>query len=203
VVDVNWNGVVTSSGSVSSGGSLTVSKTLNTPTTATVTVTPQNNQTASFTVSPNCVTPLTITVFKCVINSSIDSGSLIHVEYGWTDSQTISPIDTDQITMGSNPNLFSSFQSQTGVRSVGVYPYNGASLNMRVHKMSTDDYDWKYPNDNFKYLSSNTLYANDLSGVSSILSQATTIPNGQVSNPANTTIQEATVTSPTIFVANG
>lgn len=203
VVDVNWNGVITSSGSVSSGGSLTVSKTLNTPTTATITVTPQNNQTASFTVSPNCVTPLNITVFKCVINSSIDSGSLIHVEYGWSDSQTISPIDTDQITMGSNPNLFSSFQSQTGVRSVGVYPYNGASLNMRVHKMSTDDYDWKYPNDNFKYLSSNTLYANDLSGVSSILSQATTIPNGQVSNPANTTIQEATVTSPTFSLPTG
>ena len=161
-----------------------------------VTVTPSGGS-ASWTVQPKCVPPLNITVFKCVINSNIDSGELIHVEYGWSDSQTISPIDTDQITMGSNPQVFSYFQSQTGVRSVGVYPYNGASLNMRINKMATDTYDYKFPNDNFKFLSTNTLYANTISDVSTLLGLASTIPNGFVTNPTGTNIREATVTPAT------
>lgn len=192
-VQINWNGTIVSSGNVTTGGSITISKTAATPTTAVVTVAPPTNTTASFSVNPTCITPLNITVYKCVINSNIDSGSLIHVEYGWSDSQTTSPIDTDQITMGSNPDVFSYFEGQTGVRSVGVYPYNGASLNMRVDKKATDDYNWKYPNDNFKFLSTNTLYGNNTTDVGAILAAATLIPNSLVSNPTGTNIREATV----------
>ena len=103
---------------------------------------------------------------------------------GGTDANTISPIDTDQITMGSDNTVFSFYQAQTGVRSVGVFPYNGANLNMRVNKLATDDYDWAYPNDNFKFLSSNTLYQNNSTDVATLLSLAATIPNADVSNPA-------------------
>mgnify|MGYP004448627163 FL=1 len=194
---ITWSGNTVSSGvQTNTTSSITISKTTNTPTTAVVTVTPSGGS-ASWTVQPKCVPPLNITVFKCVINSNIDSGELIHVEYGWSDSQTISPIDTDQITMGSNPQVFSYFQSQTGVRSVGVYPYNGASLNMRINKMATDTYDYKFPNDNFKFLSTNTLYANTISDVSTLLGLASTIPNGFVTNPTGTNIREATVTPAT------
>ena len=35
-------------------------------------------------------------------------------------------------------------------------------------------YDWGYPNDNFKYLSSNTLYANNQADIASLLAAATT-----------------------------
>ena len=193
---VLYNGSTSTTGAVSNSTvTLSVLKATNTPTTAVVTVTP--TATASWTVKPKCVPPVNITVFKCVINSNIDSGELISVEYGWSDVQTISPIDTDQITMGPNPQIFSYFQSQTGVRSVGVYPFNGASLNMRINKMATDTYDYKFPNDNFKFLSSNTLYSNTVSDVSTLLGLASTIPNSFVSNPTGTNIREATVTPAT------
>jgi hypothetical protein len=190
-VSITWNGNTVSSGNVTTDGSVTIAKTSTSPNTALVTVTPTG--TSTFSVTPVCVPEQTITVFKCVINSNINSGSLIHVEYGWSDSTTISPIDTDQITMGSNDLVFSSFEGQTGVRSQGVYPYNGASLNMRVNKLATDDYDWKYPNDNFKFLSSNTLYANTTADVATLLAAASEIPNASVTNPTGTVIQQATV----------
>ena len=193
---ISWNGTSASSGVVTdSNVTVTLAKTSNTPTTAQISVIPDG--TATWTVAPECITPLNITVIKCAINSNINSGNLIHVEYGWTDATTISPIDTDQITMGSDNTIFSFYQAQTGVRSVGVFPYNGANLNMRVNKLATDDYDWAYPNDNFKFLSSNTLYENTVSDVSTLLSLAATIPNADVSNPAGTNIQEATVGSAT------
>ena len=190
-VSVKWNNNTVSSGNVTTDGSVTVAKTLTSPTTAVVTVTPSGK--ASFAVTPNCVPEQLITVFKCVINSNIDSGSLIHVEYGWTDTTTISPIDTDQITMGSNDLLFSFFESQTGVRSQGVYPYDGSSLNMRINKLATDDYNFKYPNDNFKFLSSSTLYGNTTADVAALLAAAAEIPNASVSNPTGTEIRQATV----------
>ena len=195
--EINWNSnTVTSGVETDTSGTITINKTTNTPTTAIVTVTPSGGS-ASWTVQPKCIDPINITVFKCVINSNIDSGDLIHVEYGWSDSQTISPIDTDQVTLGSNPQVFSYFQSQTGVRSVGVYPYDGASLNMRINKLATDNYDFKFPNDNFKFLSTNTLFANTASDVSTLLGLASTIPNSFVSNPTGTNIREATVTPST------
>ena len=193
---ISWNGTAASSGVVTnSSATVTLAKTLNTPTTAQISVQPNNS--ASWTVQAKCVEPLNITVVKCVINSVSDAGSLIHVEYGWSDNQTISPIDTDQITMGNNSNLFSFYQAQTGVRSVGVYPYDTASLNMRINKMATDDYDFKFPNDNFKFHSSNTLYQNNTSDVTTLLGLASTIPNAQVSNPTGTNIREATVSPAT------
>ena len=195
-ISIVWDGNSASSGLVSNAsGTVTINKTTNTPTTAVVTVTPSGN--ASWTITPKCVPPVNLTIFKCVINSNIDSGELIHVEYGWSDSQTISPIDTDQITMGSSSTVFSYFQSQTGVRSVGVYPYNGASLNMRINKLATDSYDFKFPNDNFKFLSTNTLYANTVSDVATLIGLASTIPNASVTNPTGTNIREATVTPST------
>jgi hypothetical protein len=63
--------------------------------------------------------------------------------------------------------------------------------------MATDTYDYKFPNDNFKFLSSNTLYSNTVSDVSTLLGLASTIPNSFVSNPTGTNIREATVSPAT------
>ena len=193
---ISWNGTAASSGVVTnSSTTVTLAKTSGSPTTAQISVQP--NGSASWAVTPQCVPPLEITVVKCVINSNIKSGSLIHVEYGWSDTTTISPIDTDQITMGSDSTIFSYYETQTGVRSVGVYPYDGASLNMRINKLATDDYDFTFPNDNFKFLSSNTLYQNNASDVATLLSLAATIPNADVTNPTGTNVREATVSPST------
>tara|TARA_R110002050_G_scaffold150238_3_gene276925 strand:+ start:4234 stop:9033 length:4800 start_codon:yes stop_codon:yes gene_type:complete len=186
-----WNGVTFTTGQVSGTGNLTIAKTATSPTTAVITVTP--NGAATYTIIPKCVQTTSITVVKCVISSNFDGGNNTHVEYKWDDGVTISPVDSDGVELGSNSQIFSFFDSQTGNRSQGVYPYDGADLTMRINKLATDNYNWEYPQDNFRYLSSTTLYTNTPSSVAALLAASTTIPNSLVVNPTGTTINQATV----------
>ena len=79
-------------------------------------------------MTPNCPDETTLTVVQVVLNSSDAAGDQIHVEYGWSDTQTISPIASTQSTFGSNSTVASTFFSQTGVRSLGVFPYQGSNF---------------------------------------------------------------------------
>jgi len=182
-IKVVWNGTVYNSGTVTGSGTFTFTKTAATPTSAIITITPI--QTATGYVTPKCVNPVPITVVKCLINSNTDNGETIHVEYLWGDGTTISPVDSDLATLGSVDTVFSFYNSQSGIRSQGVFPYHGVDLTIRVNKVNFDTYDWSYPSDNFKYLSSNTLYTNTPANVAALLAAATTVPNGNVTAPTN------------------
>ena len=196
IVSAVWNGNNFTTGVVTGTGTLQINKTTTSPTNAIITVTPQGGAAATFSVQPKCVEGISITVVKCVINSNFESGSTTHVEYKWEDGSTISPVDSDGVTLGSDSLTFSFYELQTGIRSQGVYPYNGASLTMRVNKLVTDNFEWSYPQDNFRFLSSNTLYNNTATDVAALLAASTTIPNSLVVNPSGTVINQATV-SPT------
>ena len=181
---VTWNAIATNSGVVTGSGTFTWNKPAQSPTTAEIKVYPQGGASVSYDLTPDCIDELAITVIKCVINSASSSGQTIHAEYQWSDSSAISPTDSSSAVFGSNNNVFSLYESQTGIRSQGVFPYNGANLKMTSNKINYDDYDWIYPNDNFRFLSSNTLYQNTVSDVAALLAAASTIPNAMVTNPS-------------------
>ena len=181
-ISVLWNGVTTTSATLTGSGTFSFNKTLNSPSNATVTFTAITA--ASFTVTADCVSSTDITVIKIVMNSPEQSGEFIHAEYLWEDTANISPVDSDLAELGSSNLVASSYDAQTGVRSLGVFPYDGIDLTLRSNKINFDTYDWGYPNDNFKYLSSNTLYANNQANIASLLAAATTVPNGSVTNPS-------------------
>ena len=199
-ISVLWNGVTTSSGSVTGSGSFTWSKTATSPSTAQITVTPDSIG-ASAILTPDCIAEVNITVIKAVINTPNDSAETIHLEYSWADSTSVSPVDSDLAVLGSNSQIFSEYFQQTGVRSQGVFPYDGINLTVRLNKVNFDTYDWTYPSDNFKYLSSNTLYANTTTDVNTLLGLATTIPNSDVSTPSPG-LKQATVNSLSLPAGN-
>tara|TARA_B100000767_G_C19777477_1_gene543541 strand:+ start:3813 stop:8600 length:4788 start_codon:yes stop_codon:yes gene_type:complete len=181
-INISWNGNNFNSGGVTGSGNFPWTKSSASPTTATITITP--NTKSTFTITPLCVNGISLTVFKCLINSSTNSGQTIHVEYNWQDTTSNSPIDSDMATLGSNNNIFSFYNSQTGLRSQGTFPYDGVDFTIRVNKVNFDTFNWNYPEDNFKYLSSNTLYPNTPAGVTSLLAAATTIANSEVTSPS-------------------
>ena len=198
-IDVLWNGNTYSSGVVTVSGSFTWNKSALTPTNAQVTITPVD--TAAFSVKPQCIQSIPITVVKCMINSSTSAGETIHLEYSWSDTNSISPVDSDLATLGTSNNTFSFYNVQSGIRSQGVFPYSGVDFTIRTNKVNFDDYDWGYPEDNFKYLSSNTLYANTPTDVAALLAASTTIPNVDVTSPSPN-INLATVTGLSLPVGN-
>ena len=198
-IDVLWNGNTYSSGVVTVSGSFTWNKSALTPTNAQVTITPVD--TAAFSVTPQCVVKIPLTVVKCMINSSTSAGETIHVEYSWSDTNSNSPVDSDMATLGTSNNTFSFYNVQSGIRSQGVFPYSGVDFTIRTNKVNFDDYDWGYPEDNFRYLSSNTLYANTPTDVDALLAASTTIPNVDVTSPSPN-INLATVTGLSLPVGN-
>ena len=192
-ISVVWNGTTVTSSNLTGSGTYTWNKTLNTPTNAVVTVTAIGGS-SSFGIDYNCPDQLNITVVKVVLNSSVDLNKYIHNEYFWENSTNISPIDSDLNQFGNSHLIASTYDPQVGIRSLGVFPYDGVDLTIRSNKINFDDYDWGYPDDNFKYLSSNTLYQNNETDIASLLSAATTIPNSSVVSPSEG-LYEATVTS--------
>jgi len=199
IISVLWNGTTTTSSTLTGNGTFTFDKTLNSPAIAEVTITAVS--TASFVVTANCVESESITVVKVVMNSPNESGEFIHAEYFWEDSVNISPVDSDLAEFGNNNLTASYYDAQVGVRSLGVFPYDGVDLTIRSNKINFDTYDWNYPNDNFKYLSSNTLYSNNQADIASLLAAATTVPDSSVTNPS-AGLYQTTISSLSLPTAN-
>ena len=181
-ISVLWNGITTTSGTLTGAGTFSFDKTLNTPLNAVVTITGVTR--SSFSIIANCPTEVEIEIIKVVMNSPVDSGDFIHTEYKWNDSVVVSPIDSDLSTFGSSSVVASNYKTQVGIRSLGVFPYSGTDITLRSNKVEFDNYDWVVNSDNFKYLSSNTLYANTESDISALLAASTTIANASVTNPS-------------------
>lgn len=182
VINVLWNGINTTSGSLTGAGSFIWNKTAQTPETAVITITPSEKSTFSY--QPECIPEAPLTVIKCVINSSISNGEYIHPEYLWSDATSVSPVSSSLVTLNSDPNIFSLYDSQLGVRSQGVFPYSGVDITIRINKVNFDNYDWGYPEDNFRILSSSVLYQNNATDVAALLAATTPISDANVTNPA-------------------
>ena len=181
-ISVLWNGITTTSGTLTGTGTFSFDKTLNTPLNAIVTITGVTK--SSFSIIANCPTEVEIEIIKVVMNSPVDSGDFIHTEYKWNDSVVVSPIDSELATFGSSSVVASNYRTQVGIRSLGVFPYSGTDITLRSNKVEFDNYDWVVNSDNFKYLSSNTLYSNTESDISALLAASTTIANASVTNPS-------------------
>ena len=200
VIKVVWNGVTSTSGTLINSGVYNWNKTLNTPTNAVVTITSVGGVSSS-TITYNCADTTQINVVKVVINSELDANKYIHAEYVWENSTNKSPVDSDLCKFGTSNLIASTYDSQVGIRSLGVFPESGVEFTLRSNKINFDNYDWGYPSDNFKYLSSNTLYANNQADIASLLAASTTIANGDVISPSSG-LYQATISSLDLPIAN-
>ena len=187
-ISIDWNGTVTSSGVVNSSGTFSFSKTSSEPETATVVITPTTTygSTATYGVTFDCPEELDITVIQVVVNSNTYSGESIHTEYSWNDGVTFSPTIQNAISLGTSLPT-SSYISQTGVRSIGAFPYSGASITLRTRKVLPDDFVFNPVLHSFKILSSNTLYSDVDADISTLLTTATDVT--PITNPSTPVFQ--------------
>tara|TARA_R110000824_G_scaffold265436_1_gene454347 strand:+ start:1951 stop:6930 length:4980 start_codon:yes stop_codon:yes gene_type:complete len=193
-ISVDWNGIVTSSGAVSTSGSFSFNKSAASPDFATVTLTPTNaGQGATYGVTFECPGELLITVIQVVVNSNDYAGQSIHTEYTWDDGVTPSPTIQNGISLVSTPPS-SSYISQTGVRSTGGFPYNGASVTLKTRKIIPDTFDFDPSFHKFKILSSTVLYENNDADIAALLlATSTVIPINNPSPPLYTAEEIGTI----------
>ena len=199
-VSVSWDGSeVASITNATASGTLNFNKNKSNPTTATVTVTP--NPSASYDLIVDCPVETPLVIIQIGLNSSEDSGKFIHNEFKWNDALITSPVASNMMTFGSDSQVASQYTVQTGVRSIGVFPYSGTNVTLRSNKINFDDYDWVVNKDNFAWLSSNTLYNNTSSDITALLTASATISNIDVNSPSSG-LYQATVSNITLPTSN-
>ena len=169
-----YNGVVTTTGSVSTSGVLTFTKDNILVNEVLISIIPTNDIDVSLTVG--CPVGETVTIVLVSINNDADGGKTIHNEYRWTDSTFQSPLHSSGVTFLSGPSpIVSLYETITGPQGGGVIPSNNATITISSDKKSTDTYDFNINSDNFRYIRTNILYANTTTQIQSLL-LASTIP---------------------------
>ncbi len=188
-VDAIWNGTTYTTTS-SSSGTLSFDKTATNPSVVDVVITP-TTETATYSSLVNCPPLNELTVIQIVLTTNATNGQFTHYGYRWTDGVIVSPTTDQQAELGLvSP---SEYTTATGQQSVGVFPYDGTDITMRVNSKATDNYVFPFPNTNnpFKYLSSGTLYEED--DMNTLIPLLTNVP-GPIVN-ASTGVYQSVISS--------
>lgn len=194
-INILWNGSNYLSGNVSSSGTFVFTKTAGTPSTATITITPVDS--ASYDITTACPEEDTLTIIQVVVNTNNYDGQSIHAQYEWNDGTTFGPLLSNAITLSASQPAF--YFQQSGIRSLGIYPYGGANIILKAHKIGSDDFVFNPLLHRFKILSSNTLYTSSASDINTLLGAASNIT--PITNPS-TNIYQAEQSSFSIPLAN-
>tara|TARA_R110000744_G_scaffold14874_5_gene41990 strand:- start:7486 stop:12600 length:5115 start_codon:yes stop_codon:yes gene_type:complete len=182
-VSAVWNGVTynTTPNPIIAAGTyiITVPKTTANPNLISVEIVP--NGVIDFEVIVACPEEVEITVIQVVLNAPNDFNESIHAEFYWANGSTISPYSTAAVILNNDPTIASGYIMQAGTRSQGIFPYDGVDLTIQTNKLGTDTFDFSLSEDKLLWLSTNTLYANNTTEITSLMSQS--LNQVTVSNP--------------------
>ena len=171
---VNYDGITTTTGVVTTGGTLTFNKNKVSLETANITI----NYTGSIVLNllANCVTLTSLKVVQVVVTNDFDSGKTIHTEYRYQDGLYTSPLQSTftMFLSGTDNPLVSRYGITEGPIGPGAFPDAGSTLRLISNKLETDTFVFDPTTDKFKYHTSNVLYANNSSDVATLLGLATT-----------------------------
>lgn len=180
-ITANWNGVVTSSGPVTSGGSFVFDKTAASPSKVDITVT--GTTAISFDVTVDCPLSNEITITEYVITSNVDGGELIHTEYEYVDGTYVSPTTSRQIAFQSGTGMIiSSSNSTSAPQGFGSFPVDGSTVKVRTNKFGTDNFNWKSTDHSIHWLRTDNVYGSSVSEISALIGAANELT---VTNPSS------------------
>jgi hypothetical protein len=173
-IEATYNAVTTSTGVVSGSGTLSFNKNSPAVTSASITIT-ANVSDATLRLSVDCPITESLKVIQVCVTSNIDSAQFIHNEFGYTDGTYISPTNSNSVTFvaGTTNPLISQYDSFNGVQGDSVCPTNGSTVRLTSNKLGFDNFTFDTTNDKFRYLRSNTVYANNPVDIAALIAAST------------------------------
>ena len=167
-IQSTYDGVTTSSGAVAGGtASYTFNKNKVGVTKAFFTLSATEESTIDLKVT--CPDALQMSLIQICISSDDDSAELIHNEYRWDDTSYVSPLHSNQVTLGSGTGLIiSQYLKIDSPQGGAVIPADGATVSVRSNRItaSGDDFDFNTAQHELLFLRSSTLYNNNTTAVS-------------------------------------
>jgi hypothetical protein len=182
-IEVNYNGVITSSGATSVPGSIFFDKNLITEETAEITITYTGDMVVS--VLADCCLTETLNIVEVVVTNDFEAGKTIHSQYRYTDGSFIGPLLSNLVIFGSGSNIpiVSRYNISTGFVGTGGFPPELSTVRMSTNKIVPDNYDFDISQDKFRYLRTNTLYANNDTDIQALLAASTIASPNAGSSP--------------------
>jgi hypothetical protein len=176
---VVYDGNTFTTGSETTSGTLSFPKDNISVESATITIEYTGN--ISLSVLAGCTVSESITIVQIVVTNNFEAGQSIHTEYRYTNGAFTSPLQsvlTTFLSSDENP-LVSRYSALTGPVGSGAFPPATSTLRMIANKLSTDTFVFNPAADKFKYLMSNTLYANTPANITTLLGLASTATPNQ------------------------
>ena len=176
-----YNGNTVTSGPVSASGSIIVDK--NVVSESNVNITLNATGALNVIVTVGCPQADELTIIEVVLTDNNEAGDSVHVQYRYVSGAFTSPLQSNFVsfTFGSNNPLVSRYNSMTGFVGAGGFPAPGSTVSLFSNKIGFDSFVFDPLSDKFRYLESDTLYANnstDLFALLSASSNATPISGG-------------------------
>ena len=168
-----YNATPHSTGVVTTGGTLTFNKNNVSVETVTLVITYIGNITLS--VEVECVQAASLSIVQIVLTNDYDSGQTINSQYRYVIGSFTSPLQSTFVTFASgttNP-LVSLYNITTNYVGTGGFPPAGSTMSLISNKLASDTFVFNTATDKFRYLASDTLYANTTAGINSLLALTT------------------------------
>jgi len=174
-ISVTYNGVTQTSGPVTTSGSLQFNKNSNSVNVSTVAIIASNP--LEITVRHSCPVQQALTIVNVTLTSVVDAGKFIHNQYRYTDGAFVSPLQSTLVTFatGSASPIVSQYNTIVGAEGTSGIPTGGSSLQIISNKIDFDTFDFVLGQDKFRYLRSNTLYANNPANIASLIAASTVV----------------------------
>ena len=106
------------------------------------------------------------------------AGEFIHNEASWSDGSLISATQSNLVPFGSGTGNFviSQYNVVSGNQGVGLLPTDGSVMTIAANKFNFDDFVFDTNANGFAYLRTDTVFTNDITSITSLLSQAISMP---------------------------
>ena len=171
---VDYNGTIDTTGLVNTSGTLTFDKDTVSVETATITI----NYTGDITLSvlADCCNAASLSIVQVVLTSDSSSGDTVHTQYRFVSGAFVSPLQSSFVIFadGTTNPLVSRYNVTTDFVGTGGFPPAGSVMSLISNQFATDTFVFNTANDKFKYLVSDTLYANTTVDINTLLGLATT-----------------------------
>jgi hypothetical protein len=184
-VDVEYDGTTVSSGVRTTSGVVTINKDNVSVETVDITITYTGD--IILDVLADCCQAASLSIVQIVLTNDYDAGDTIHTNYRYVDGTFTSPLQSTftVFSSGTSNPLVSRYGITTGPVGTGAFPPAGSTLRMISEKLSTDTFVFNPATDKFKYYTSDTLYPNNSSAITTLLGLATTATPNQGGGDSN------------------
>lgn len=151
-------------------------------------------------INVSCPDAESLTIIEVVVTNNIEAGDTSHIQYRYINGTFTGPLISSGVVFSTSSfaPVVSRYNMSVGFVGSGSFPPSGSTMELMSNSIVPDNFIFDITNDKFRYLRSNTLYANTPADISTLLSLSTIASPNTGSSP----LYKAQFTVPSSILGN-